>query len=77
MKFCGLRWCNVATLVSDRATKPSGILDQAWKTVFGPVLELVLGTGYAQWFLTTAILHPLAWLRLVLGGVPRLSPARI
>jgi ACS family hexuronate transporter-like MFS transporter len=67
----------VATMVSGPSTRPAGFLDMAVKTVFGPVLELLQGHGYAQWFLIMAFLHPLAWLILKLGGVYRLSPAKI
>jgi ACS family hexuronate transporter-like MFS transporter len=66
----------VATMVSGPSTKPAGFLDQAVKTVLGPVLELVQGHGYAQWFLIMAFLHPVAWLVLKLGGVHRLSTLR-
>ena len=62
----------VATMVSGPSTKPAGFLDQAVKSVFGPLLEMVQGHGYAQWFLIMAFLHPLAWLVLKLGGVHRL-----
>ena len=62
----------VATMVSGPSTKPAGFLDQAVKTIFGPLLELVQGHGYAQWFLIMAFLHPLAWLVLKFGGVQRL-----
>jgi ACS family hexuronate transporter-like MFS transporter len=63
----------VATMVSGVSTKPAGFLDQAVKSVFGPLLEMVQGHGYAQWFLIMAFLHPLAWLMLKLGGVHRLN----
>jgi ACS family hexuronate transporter-like MFS transporter len=63
----------VATMVSGPSTKPAGFLDQAIKTVFGPLLELVQGHGYAQWFLIMAFLHPAAWLVLRFGGVHRLG----
>ncbi|MCU0783579.1 MAG: MFS transporter [Verrucomicrobia bacterium] len=66
----------VATLVSGPSTKPAGFLDQAIKTVFGPLLELVQGHGYAQWFLIMAFLHPVAWLLLKWGGVHRLGKGR-
>lgn len=62
----------VATMVSGPSDKPAGFLDQAVKSVFGPLLEMVEGHGYAQWFLLMAFLHPLAWLMLKLGGVHRL-----
>jgi ACS family hexuronate transporter-like MFS transporter len=62
----------VATMVSGPSTKPAGFLDQGIKTVFGPLLELVQGHGYGQWFLIMAFLHPVAWFVLKLGGVHRL-----
>jgi MFS transporter, ACS family, hexuronate transporter len=65
----------VATMVSGPATKPAGFLDQGIKTVFGPLLELVQGHGYAPWFLIMAFLHPVAWLLLKFGGVHRLGIA--
>jgi MFS transporter, ACS family, hexuronate transporter len=61
----------VATMVSDPSTKPAGFLDQAVKTVFGGLLELVQGKGYEQWFFLCAFLHPLAWLMLKFGNVER------
>jgi MFS transporter, ACS family, hexuronate transporter len=64
----------VATMVSGPSTKPAGFLDQAIKSVFGPLLEMVQGHGYAQWFLIMAFLHPVAWLLLKLGGVQKLVP---
>lgn len=63
----------VATMVSGPSTKPDGFLDHAIKSVFGPLLELVQGHGYAQWFLIMAFLHPVAWLLLKFGGVQRLG----
>ena len=63
----------VATMVSGPSTKPAGFLDQAIKTVFGPLLEMVQGHGYAQWFLIMAFLHPVAWLVLKFGGVHRVA----
>jgi ACS family hexuronate transporter-like MFS transporter len=66
----------VATMVSGPSTKPAGFLDQGIKAIFGPLLELVQGRGYAPWFLIMAFLHPLAWLVLKMGGVHRLSPVR-
>ena len=62
----------VATMVSGPSTKAAGFLDQAIKSVFGPLLDMVQGHGYAQWFLIMAFLHPLAWLLLKFGGVQRL-----
>jgi ACS family hexuronate transporter-like MFS transporter len=63
----------VATMVSGPSTKPAGFLDQGIKTVFGPLLEMVQGHGYAQWFLIMAFLHPVAWCVLKFGGVQRLG----
>jgi MFS transporter, ACS family, hexuronate transporter len=57
----------VATMVSGPSNKTSGFLDQAIKTFAGPVLKLVQGHGYAQWFLIMAFLHPVAWLILWFG----------
>ncbi len=64
----------VAAMVSGPSAKPAGFLDQGVKAVIGPALDLVQGHGYAQWFLIMALLHPLAWLLLKVGGVHRLSP---
>ncbi len=63
----------VAAMVSGPSTKPDGFLDHAIKTIFGPLLEVVQGHGYAQWFLIMAFLHPAAWLLLKFGGVHRLG----
>lgn len=62
----------VATMVSGPSTKPAGFLDQAIQTVFGPLLDLVQGRGYAQRFMIMAFLQPWAWLILKFGGVHRL-----
>lgn len=67
----------VATMVSGPPAKPAGFLDQAVKNIFDPLLELVQGHGYAQWFLIMAFLHPVAWLLLKLGGVHRLEKERV
>ena len=66
----------VATMLSGPSTKPAGFLDQAVKSVCGPVLALVQGHGYAQWFLIMAFLHPVAWLVLKFGGVHRLASVK-
>ncbi len=63
----------VATMVAGPSTKPAGFLDQGIKTVFGPLLDMVQGHGYAQWFLIMAMLHPAAWLLLKFGGIQRLG----
>ena len=59
----------VATMVSGPATSPGGFLDQAIRAVLSPILSVVQGQGYGQWFLFMAFLHPLAWLMLYFGGV--------
>lgn len=63
----------VATMVSGPAASPGGFLDQSIRTVLHPILTLVQGQGYGQWFLFMAFLHPLAWLMLFFGGVHRKS----
>ncbi|MGN6554576.1 MAG: MFS transporter [Verrucomicrobiota bacterium] len=63
----------VATMVSGPSNNPGGFLDQGIKTLVGPLLNLVQGHGYGQWFLIMAFLHPLAWLLLKLGGVNRIQ----
>lgn len=63
----------VARMVSGPSTKPAGFLDQAVNSIFGSLLELVQGHGYAQWFLIMAFLHPLAWLMLWLGRVNKIK----
>ncbi|HRR34844.1 MAG TPA: hypothetical protein P5026_12135 [Kiritimatiellia bacterium] len=59
----------VATMVAGPAARAGGFLDQALETVFGPLLACVQGQGYAPWFVIMALLHPIAWLVLKLGGV--------
>jgi len=66
----------VAAMVSGPSAKPAGFLDQAINGVLGPLLHLVQGAGYAQWFLVMAFLHPFAWLVLYLGGVHRSTSNR-
>ena len=63
----------VATMVAGPSTKTAGFLDHAIQTVFGPVLQLIQGHGYGQWFLIMAFLHPVAWIVLKFGGISRLS----
>ncbi len=63
----------VASMVSAPSTKPAGFLDHTINTVLGPVLGMVQGHGYAQWFLIMAFLHPLAWLVLKFGGIHQLG----
>lgn len=61
----------VATMVSGPSAKAAGFLDEAVSAVAGPILQLVQGHGYAQWFLIMAFLHPLAWLILKFGGLQK------
>jgi ACS family hexuronate transporter-like MFS transporter len=64
----------VSMMVSGPSSKPAGFLDQGIQSVFGGVLQLVQGAGYAQWFLIMAFLHPVAWGVLRLGGIHHLTP---
>ena len=66
----------VASMVSGASTKPTGFLDHGINTVLGPLLGMVQGHGYTQWFLIMAFLHPIAWLVLKFGGIHRLAPNR-
>jgi ACS family hexuronate transporter-like MFS transporter len=67
----------VATMVSGPSAKPAGFLDHAIQAVCGPVLEMVQGHGYGQWFLIMAFLHPIAWLVLKLGGIQRVGTSKV
>ena len=57
----------VARMVSGPSSGQPGFLDQGIQAVFGPVLNLVSGSGYAPWFFAMAALHPIACLVLWLG----------
>ena len=59
----------VATMVSGPAACGDGFLDRASGAVFGPLLAAAQGQGYAPWFVMMALLHPVAWLALKIGGV--------
>jgi MFS transporter, ACS family, hexuronate transporter len=61
----------VAAMVSGPSNKAGGFLDQAFKTICGPLLEAVQGKGYEPWFLAMAFLHPAALVLLWLGGINR------
>jgi ACS family hexuronate transporter-like MFS transporter len=61
----------VAAMVSGPSSKPAGFLDQGFRTLFGPLIGAVEGTGYEPWFLAMAFLHPLALLLLWAGGIHR------
>lgn len=66
----------VASMVSGPSNKVGGFLDQALHGLLNPVLDLVQGTGYGQWFLIMAFLHPVAWLLLKFGGIQRLATSQ-
>jgi len=57
----------VATMVAGPSTKPAGFLDEALRTVCGPMLRSVEGRGYAPWFTVMAVLPLLAFL-ILRGG---------
>lgn len=63
----------VAAMVTQGSKASGGFLDQGMHILIDPVLNLVRGNGYAQWFLIMAFLHPLAWVILKFGGVNKLS----
>ena len=63
----------VAAMVSKDGSRSAGFLDQGLHAIFNPILTLVQGNGYLQWFLIMAFLHPVAWLILKIGGVQTLS----
>lgn len=63
----------VAAMVTQGSKATGGFLDQGMHALIDPLLNLVRGNGYAQWFLIMAFLHPLAWVILKLGGVNKLS----
>jgi ACS family hexuronate transporter-like MFS transporter len=63
----------VATMISGPSAKPGGFLDQAIRSLFGPLLEGVQGQGYGPWFMIMAFLHPTAWLMLKFGGAHHLG----
>lgn len=66
----------VAAMVTQGAKVQGGFLDQGFHLMIDPLLNLVRGNGYAQWFLIMAFLHPLAWVILKFGGVQKLSPLK-
>jgi ACS family hexuronate transporter-like MFS transporter len=63
----------VAAMVTQGSKATGGFLDQGMHALIDPLLNLVRGNGYAQWFLIMAFLHPLAWVILKFGGVNKLS----
>ena len=63
----------VAAMVTGPSAKPTGFLDRGFHDILGPLLNMVQGNGYAQWFLIMAFLHPIGWLVLKFGGINRIS----
>ncbi len=63
----------VAAMVTGPSAKPAGFLDKALNGLLEPVLNLVQGNGYGQWFLIMAFLHPIGWLLLKLGGITHIN----
>lgn len=61
----------VASMVSGPSGKAAGFLDVAVRAVAGGLLDAVQGKGYGAWFALMALLHPIAWLMLWLGGIHR------
>ena len=61
----------VAYLVSGVPTGQPGFLDQAVRTLFGPLLNIITGRGYTPWFAAMAVLHLLACALLFFGGLRR------
>lgn len=66
----------VSHMVSGAPTGQPGFLDQAIQGVFGPLLHIIAGRGYAPWFVAMALLHPLACLVLWSGRVCPRTPAK-
>ncbi len=66
----------VASMVTGPSTKTAGFLDRGFHVILDPVLNLVQGNGFGQWFLIMAFLHPVGWLILKFGGIHRLSPVK-
>lgn len=66
----------VASMVTHGNAKLGGFLDQGFHAIFDPVLILVKGQGYGQWFLIMAFLHPIAWLILKIGGIQSVSAVK-
>jgi ACS family hexuronate transporter-like MFS transporter len=66
----------VASMVTHGNAKLGGFLDQGFHVIFDPVLILVKGQGYGQWFLIMAFLHPIAWLILKIGGIQSVSAVK-
>jgi ACS family hexuronate transporter-like MFS transporter len=62
----------VGSMVSGPSTKPPGFLDSGIQWVFGGVMRMVEGEGYAMWFWVMLALHPIAWLILKFGKIEKL-----
>lgn len=65
----------VASMVTGPSNKVGGFLDKGFHAILDPILHLVQGHGYGQWFLIMAFLHPIGWLLLKFGGIHKLSKA--
>lgn len=66
----------VASMVSEPSIKVSGFLDVVFHSLLNPLLNVVQGQGYTQWFLIMAFLHPVAWLLLKFGGINNLKKSK-
>jgi len=66
----------VASMVTGPSSKPAGFLDRGLHAFLDPLLNVVQGEGYGQWFLIMAFLHPAGWLLLKFGGINRLSAVK-
>ncbi len=66
----------VASMVTGPSTKAADFLDRGLHTILDPILNMVQGNGYGQWFLIMAFLHPIGWLLLKFGGIHRLSTVK-
>ncbi len=66
----------VAAMVTGPSKKAAGFLDKGFHFILDPILHLVQGNGYAQWFLIMAFLHPIGWLLLKFGGIHRLESVK-
>jgi ACS family hexuronate transporter-like MFS transporter len=62
----------VGSMVSGPSSKPPGFLDSAIQSVFGGVMRMVEGEGYAMWFWVMLALHPIAWAILKFGKIEKL-----
>jgi ACS family hexuronate transporter-like MFS transporter len=59
----------VSSMLETKGAAPSGFINQAVDTLFGPLLRLVQGGGYNLWFTLVPFLYVAAWLLLYLGKI--------